>query len=142
MTHKRSSILCPRCKQTGFLTKRWVKRTVNIPNIPKPDHATLSSAWDYAARVCLRIRESLILWPPQESANKNINGSPHQIFSGFSPLSEDQINAFELRHLSTPAKNVRRKIRELKANKPKTTESYEYNSNKLPPKRYNTYIVP
>ena len=133
MTRKRSAILCPRCKQTGSLTKRWVKRTVNIPNIPKPEFATLSSAWDYAARVCLRMRESLILWPPQASAD-NLSESTYQRFSGFSPLSPDQINAFELRHLSTPSKNARKKIGELKINKLKTTESYEHNSNKLPPR--------
>src|SRR5215204_4471718 len=109
MTHKRSSILCPRCKQTGFLTKRWVKRTVNIPNIPKPDHATLSSAWDYAARVCLRMRESLILWPSPAWVNDRIDEDAYDVFSGFSPLNENQINAFKLRHLSTPAKNIRKK---------------------------------
>ena len=116
MTRKRSTILCPRCEQTGFLTKRWVKRTVNIPNIPKPEYATLSSAWDYAARVCLRMRESLILWPIQASADRNIDDSPHKVFSEFSLLSEDQINAFELRHLCTPAKNIRRKIRSTTGN--------------------------
>ena len=107
---------------------------MNIPNIPKLEYVTLSGAWDYAARVCLRMREDLILWPQQASTNKNIDDSGYQFFSGFSLFSQDQINAFELRHLSTPAKNVRAKIRELKANRPRTTESYEYNSNKLPPR--------
>jgi hypothetical protein len=111
-----------------------VKRTVNIPNLPKPEYATLWGAWDYAARVCLRMRESLILWPSQASADQNIDRSAYRFFSGFSPMSDDQIIAFELRHLSTPAKNVSSKIRELRTSRSKTTESYEYNSNKLPPR--------
>jgi hypothetical protein len=106
---------------------------VNIPNVPKPEYATLSSAWDYAARVCLRVRESLLLWPPQASADRNIDGTAYGLFSGLGLLSANQLNAFELRHLSTPAKNVRGLIRELKTSRPKATESYEYNSNKLPP---------
>ena len=95
MTRK-STILCPRCKQTGFLTKRWIKRTVNIPNILKPEYATLSSAWDYAAWGCLRMRESLILDPPQASADRNIDGTAYGLFSGLSLLSADQLNIFEL----------------------------------------------
>jgi hypothetical protein len=63
----------------------------------------------------------------------NIDDCGYQFFSGFSPFSKDQIRAFEIRHLSTPARNVRAKIRQLKINRPRTTESYEYNSNKLPP---------
>ena len=106
---------------------------MNIPNIPKPEYATLSNAWDYAARVCLRMRESLILWPPYASADRNIDGTAYGLFSGLSLLRADQLDAFELRHLSTPAKNVRGIIRELKTSRLKTTESYEYNSNKLPP---------
>ena len=107
---------------------------MNIPNILKPEYATLSSAWDYAAWGCLRMRESLILDPPQASADRNIDGTAYGLFSGLSLLSADQLNIFELRHLSTPAKNVRGIIRELKTSRPKTTESYEYNSNKLPPR--------
>jgi hypothetical protein len=67
---------------------------VNIPNVPKPEYATLSSAWDYAARVCLRMRESLLLWPLQASADRNIDGSAYGLFSGLSLLSADQLNAF------------------------------------------------
>jgi hypothetical protein len=135
MTRKGSNILCPRCRRIGFLTKRWVKRTVNIPKVPKPEYiSSLAIAWDYAARVCLRMRENLILWPSQGAEDHNVEGTGYELFSGFSTFSVDQIEEFELRHLSTPSKNARRKIYELKTSRPKTTESYEYNSNKLPPR--------
>jgi hypothetical protein len=93
---------------------------------------SLSIAWDYAARVCLRMRENLILWPPQAPAENNADHAAYELFSGFSILNADQIKAFELRHSSTPAKSARRKIHELKPVDRKQ-ESYEYNSNTLPP---------
>jgi hypothetical protein len=108
---------------------------VNIPKVPKPEYiSSLAIAWDYAARICLRMRENLILWPSQGTEDHNVEGTGYELFSGFSTLSIDQIKAFEFRHLSTPSKNARRKIHELKTSRPKTTESYEYNSNKLPPR--------
>jgi hypothetical protein len=101
--------------------------------MPKPEEVTsISSAWDYGARMCLRVREAMILWPPQDPID-NSHSSFCQMFSELIPFSANQIRAFELRHLSTPAKNISRKIQELNTNREKTTESYDYISNKLPP---------
>lgn len=59
----RTNILCPICGETGgSLQKKWSTRE---PHVPKLETITnLSSAWDYAANVLLRLRETFILFPP------------------------------------------------------------------------------
>jgi hypothetical protein len=131
MAGKRSNIVCSRCKEVGgFVYKRWVKRTVNIPKANKVTN--ISEAWDYAAKVCLRMRENMILLhhpsPPDDKFNV------YDLFSKFIPHTDHEIKAFELRHLSTPAKNIKTKKEQLTSQIKKTTEGNEddHKVNKLP----------
>jgi hypothetical protein len=119
---KRSTIVCSKCKEVGgFIDKRWVKRTVNIPKANKITN--ISEAWDYVAKVCLRMRENMILlYHPSPPDNKF---NAYDMFSKFSPHTDQEIKAFELRHLSTPAKNIKMKNIQLTSQIKKTTEGNE-----------------
>jgi len=118
LPHKRSGIFCPRCKEIGgFLQRRWVKRTVNIPKAEKI--TSIPEAWNYAAKVCLRTRELMILFPPYSE-----EVIARQVYNNFDfgQHTVEETKAFELTHLSTPAKNIKKKKIELTRNVPRTTE--------------------
>ena len=111
MPGKKSNLVCPSCKSAGgFIHKRWVKRIVNIP---KADRATINipNAWDYAAKVFLRIREQMILFPPSSSNDVYTQG--YGIFPKLKLHNAEQIKDFESRHLSTISKNVNKKKAQL-----------------------------
>jgi hypothetical protein len=116
------------------LQKRWVKRIVNIP---KRKHiANISKAWDYAGKVCLRLREDTILFPPSSDFDEKFAKSIYNSFD-FIPATQEHITAFELRHISTPAKNIKARKKQLSSELKRTTERKEwepddYISNKYP----------
>jgi hypothetical protein len=110
MAGKRSNIVCPICHSTGSLHKRWVKTTVNIPKAEKVTN--ISKAWDYASKVCLRMRELTILYPRPTDIEQGMIRFVHHIFN-FVPFTNDELVTFEQKHLSTPAKNIRIKKAEL-----------------------------
>ena len=119
MPRKGSRILCPRCKEVGgFLQKRWVKRTVNIPKAEKI--TTISEAWDYAPKVLLRMREMMVLFPSSEDDE----GYARLVYEEFNygQHTFEETKAFELTHLTTPAKNIKTKKLELTRNVRRTTE--------------------
>lgn len=127
MPRKRGKLICPVCKVTGhkdkngFLVKRWVNRRIHIPN--NDDKITsVSEAWKYAAKVCLRARQQMILYPPPPEYDNP--GPFYEEFSAFSPYNSEEIKAFESRHLSTPAKNIKGKIKELHSQVRLTTETH------------------
>jgi hypothetical protein len=133
---ERSNIVCPKCKQIGgFLTKRPVKTDINIPK--EGNITDVSKAWDYAAKVYLRLRELLILMPPSPDLDEKIANEFYKNFD-FISHDSDELKVFEARHLSTPAKNVKKKQTELTTNIRRTTERKDdeldhYLSNKNPP---------
>lgn len=104
------------------MQKRWVKRIVNIP---KREYITnISKAWDYAGKICLRLREDTILFPPTSDFDEKFATSIYNSFD-FVPITQEQITAFELRHTSTPAKNVLARKKQLSSELKRTTERKE-----------------
>ena len=84
--------------QAAALTKRQVKRAVYLPKLK--DIKTVSEAWDYAAKVCLRMHKAIIRFPldNQEDDDKLSTA----VYKHFAELlgnlhSMDQINLFESR---------------------------------------------
>ena len=106
-----SDIICPRClHQGGFLQTRWVKRTTSIPR--KEGILSVADAWEYAAKVNLRLREYMILFPPNNSFDKRATELTYDYFN-LGLHSDDEIKAFEARHLIIPSKNLRTKLKQL-----------------------------
>ncbi|HET6715857.1 MAG TPA: hypothetical protein VFG90_01915 [Nitrososphaeraceae archaeon] len=90
MPGTKSRIKCNKCNTIGgTLSKRWVKRNVNIPKIE--NIKTISEAWDYSGKIFLRIRELQILFPPLDDFE--INNAFTQ-FEKLCPLSREDFNAF------------------------------------------------
>ena len=81
----------------------------------------ISDAWDYAAKVCLRMRELMILMPPPILGDEEMAKLAYDEFNFGQHTAEEQ-KSFELKHLSTPAKNIDRKKKELRTNVRRTTQ--------------------
>lgn len=80
----------------------------------------MSKAWDYAAKVLLRLRELSILFPSFEHDEDSAKHVYNQFNYGQHTFEE--IKAFESTYLSTPAKNIKPKKVELTRNVRRTTE--------------------
>lgn len=121
-----------------------MKRVVNIP---KPESITnISKAWDYAAKVCLRLREKTILFPPSPDFDKGYAQIIYDIFEFF-PFNQELLNAFETRHISTSAKNIKSIKRQLSSEVERTTvrkegELDDYLSNKYAYRKTNHTHLP
>jgi hypothetical protein len=101
MPRAKSNLWCPICKSTGgSLTKRQVKRAVYLPKLK--DIRTVSRAWDYAAKVCLRLHKAIMRLPAESQQNDNTLSNA--IYEYFTKLlgnihSSEEINQFESRQL-------------------------------------------
>ncbi|HET9806153.1 MAG TPA: hypothetical protein VFP49_04520, partial [Nitrososphaeraceae archaeon] len=102
MARTKSKIKCSKCNTIGgTLSKRWVKRNVNIPKIEYVK--TISEAWDYSGKIFLRIRELIILFPPSDNFEiKNMFAQ----FEMLCPLTIEDFNAFINRNMNTISKNA------------------------------------
>lgn len=105
---RRTNLVCPICRKTGgSLQKKWAIRE---PHIPKLETITnLSTAWNFAVNVLLRLRETFILFPPDTSSDEVIARNIYSQFSVFTQHSKKEIKDFELRHFSTPCKSIKGK---------------------------------
>jgi hypothetical protein len=104
LTRKYSNIICPVCnKLGGSLKKEWVDRSIHIPRQEKI--TDIPTAWGYASKVLQRMREELILIPPEPSDDTFFFTYKH--FTVFTQHTEEEIKAFESRHLSTQLKTVK-----------------------------------
>lgn len=106
------------------MRKKWVKRTVNIPKINSI--TSIADAWKYAAMVRLRQRELCILVPPPQSLEQysSLHSEDHSVtdYLQVNLHTDDEIRAFELRHMDTPVRNIKQKITQLTSTRKKTTE--------------------
>jgi hypothetical protein len=99
MPRAKSNLWCPICKSTGgSLAKRQVKKAVYLPKLK--DTKTVSQAWDYAAKVCLRLHKAIIRLPPESQQDDNILSDA--IYEHFAKLlgnihSSEEIHQFESR---------------------------------------------
>jgi hypothetical protein len=114
-----------------------VKRTVNIPK--RENVTSISKAWNYAAKVYLRLREDTILFPPTSDFDEDFTKAIFDSFAFF-PFTQDQIMGFEARHISTPAKNIKARKKQLSSEAIRTTErtageADDYLSNKYASQR-------
>ena len=82
------------------ISKRWVKRNVNIPKIE--NIKTISEAWDYSGKIFLLLRELQILFPPP-SDDFEIKNMFKQ-FEKLCPLSIKGFEAFVNKNMDTISK--------------------------------------
>jgi hypothetical protein len=99
MSRAKSNLWCPICRSTGgSLTKRQVKRAVYLPKLN--DIKTVSEAWDYAAKVCLRMHKAITRFPLDSQEDDDILSTA--VYKHFAELlgnlhSMNQIKLFESR---------------------------------------------
>jgi hypothetical protein len=111
-----------------------VKRIVNIP---KPESvANISKAWEYAAKVCLRLREKTILFPPTPNSDKVFAQTIYDDIFDFFPFNQGLLDAFETRHISTPAKNIKSTKKQHSTDVQRTTERKEGEVDDFPSNKY------
>ena len=98
MPRKRSNLSCPKCGSIGgLLTKRWVKKTNNIPKFE--DVTTIVQAWDYAATVCLRMHAAKLKFPPGIEIDKSLSKALYKEFTKICHHRTEEVIAFESRHM-------------------------------------------
>lgn len=123
-----SKLICNKCNDKGFLSKRPNKVAVQIPRNPTIN--TIPEACDYAARVCHRLRDMTILFPPSYSNHSDYNDESlakliYQDFLKYTLHTNEQIKAFESRHSSSPDKNITAMKTKLTSDVKRTTEYHD-----------------
>jgi hypothetical protein len=121
LPRRRSNIICPKCTEVGgYLKLKWINGSTHLP---KQETITdLSKAWNYAARVLLRISDEILLFPPRTSEDSFT--LPYQDFREFTGHTEDEIRKFEMRHLSSPVKNIKSRISYFRSKAKEPKEPY------------------
>ena len=143
MPRQLSKIICHVCHTKGGFIGRRLDGNAGFQIPTKLDENNLSQAWKYAARVCLRLNNQAMLYPPSEKDDKRMAQAVYGSFiRWFTSHTEEDIRAFELRHSSiteTEKKYIEAKKVELSSQVKKTTEydvrgldTYDSVSNKLP----------
>lgn len=98
MPRKRTNLLCPKCGSIGgLLTKRWVKKTNNIPKFE--DVTTIVQAWDYAAMVCLRMHTAKLKFPPGKEIDELLSKALYKGFTKICHHRTEEVIAFESRQM-------------------------------------------
>jgi hypothetical protein len=129
-------VICPTCKKEGdCITKRTAKIKVQVPRNPRIN--TASDAWDYAARVYFRLRDNVMLFPPTSPDNDELWAqNTYRFFSKFTSHTNEEIKAFDSKHLSTPNTTIDAIMTRLTSQVKRTTEAagdyYKSVDNKLP----------
>jgi hypothetical protein len=68
-------------------------------HLPNADHIwTISGAWDYAAKVCLRMSQMMMKFPPRPALDASIATSLYSYFMTVSPHTDKEITKFETVH--------------------------------------------
>jgi hypothetical protein len=97
-------VICPVCKKVGrvrrnriVMTFCYPEKTISVPNISQLD--TTSDAWDYAAKVCLRMSQRALRDPPANAKSDNeIAEAFYEHFRTLIPHTDSDINNFESIH--------------------------------------------
>jgi hypothetical protein len=104
LARKKKLVRCPICKEVGRVKRNTVvmtfcypEKTISVPNISQFD--TTADAWDYAAKVSLRMSQRALRDPPDslESDNK-IAEAFYQHFRTIIPHTDSDITKFESIH--------------------------------------------
>jgi hypothetical protein len=122
-----SKLICNKCNDKGFLSKRPNKVAVQVPGNPTIN--TIPEACDYAARVCHRLRDMTILFPPSSDHPHHNDESYaqliYQYFLKYTLHTNEQIKAFESRHSSSPDKNITAMKAKFTSDVKRTTEYHD-----------------
>jgi hypothetical protein len=97
-------VRCPVCKKVGRIKRNTVvmtfcypEKTISVPNITQFD--STAGAWDYAAKVCLRMSQRALRDPPVTLESDNeIAEAFYQHFRTLIPHTDSDINNFESIH--------------------------------------------
>jgi hypothetical protein len=118
MARSKSNLKCPNCGELGgFLTRRWVKAVVNVPRRDKI--TCVADAWEYGAKVHLRIREMAILSRDDENSTISLATNGFNALSEIMGHTEGEIKNFESKIRSQIPRTVRSRERYF-SSKPKS----------------------
>jgi hypothetical protein len=121
---KTSGKICPACHQYGgFASERCVKYAINIP--PRTKIKTVSDAWDFGARVCLRIAEGIMLFPPTDSRSSSMSHSVYDFWRRFTLHTDEEIALYELTFLNVIPKSIRSRIKYFRSKNKRSQEYYD-----------------
>lgn len=104
MPRKQSLVRCPVCHKEGRVRRNTIsitfcypEKTISVPNISKFD--TTADAWDYAAKVCLRMSQRVLKDPPPDAKTDcEIAEVFYEHFRTLIPNSDAGIRNFESIH--------------------------------------------
>ena len=124
MPPKLSEKVCPICKQRGgFLVHRPVKYVINIP--PRRKIKTLVAPWDYAARVCLKKSDFIMLFPPVDSKPITKFNSFFDIWKRINLHDDTEIELFESKLMKVIPKSLKSRTKYLNSKYSRSKEYYD-----------------
>lgn len=97
-------VICPKCKEVGRIKRNTIvmtfcypEKTISVPTISKFD--TTADAWNYAAKVCLRMSQRALRDPPSSAkSDTEIAQAFYEHFRTLIPHSDSDIRNFESIH--------------------------------------------
>jgi hypothetical protein len=104
LARKKKLVVCPECNKVGRVKRNTIvmtfcypEKTVSVPNISKFD--STADAWDYAAKVCLRMSQRVLRDPPSDAkADSEMAEAFYEHFRTLVPHSDVDIRNFESIH--------------------------------------------
>lgn len=104
MARKIKFVRCPVCGEVGRVKRNRIvkkltypEKIVSVSNISQFD--TIADAWDYAAKVCLRMSQRALRKPPLDlEFDNSIAEALYEHFRTMMPHSDDDIRRFESLH--------------------------------------------
>jgi hypothetical protein len=104
LPRKQRLVRCPVCHKEGRVKRNMIsitfcypEKTVSVPNISKFD--TTTDAWDYAAKVCLRMSQRVLKDPPVDAkTDSEMAAAFYEHFRTLIPHSDLDIRNFESVH--------------------------------------------
>jgi hypothetical protein len=97
-------VVCPECKKAGRIKRNKIvmafcypEKTVSVPNVSKVD--STADAWDYAAKVCLRMSQRILRDPILDAkTDSEMAKTFYEHFRTIIPHNDDDIRNFESIH--------------------------------------------
>jgi hypothetical protein len=112
MPARKSGNVCPTCGEFGgFLSERCVKYNINIP--PRSKIKTVVDAWDYGARVSLRMADDLMLFPPDDKMSSYMANHMYKLWRHFTSHTDEQLQALVSKLLKVIPKSVKSRVKYL-----------------------------
>lgn len=101
-------LVCGRCKEVGdYIIKRPSKYKIQIPNYSKksgkekgPVITDIAQAWDYAARVCFRLHQDVLRFPPSIKSDEELSRYIYKEFKSWNLHTGEELKEFEARQFA------------------------------------------